>query len=202
MKRFFLLISILMVSAFCAKAQQVRAEVGISYATIIGPQSSPSGFDPRIKVSYAVTFDSPVFLETGIAYTGKRFTEHSSGYMPTVINYMQIPLLVGYSFKLGEKGKFSLEPSAGAYCAYGFEGYKINPIGNRYQLFDDITGYKYYRFDAGLAAQVRLQYHHFIGGGFNLTLGYERGLANVSKTSDVKLNTSCMYMTVGYLLDF
>ena len=119
----------------------------------------------------------------------------------TNLLFLEMPLKVGYDFKLGSK--VVLSPHIGAYARYALASIKENVQTNdgsveKWNCLKDYNkGYRHIeafkRFDAGLAAEVELRlFRHYL-----LTAGYRRGF--VEQSAQYGLKSQTFIVKLGYL---
>lgn len=152
------------------------------------------GFNVGVTVDYALTED--VYLLSGLELTTKGAKLSESGAKLTFNPmYLQLPIHAGYKLAIAEGTKLVFH--AGPYLAYGIGGkakltgagdedYKIDFFGS-----EEEGGAKSFDFGVGLGVGAEF-------GQINAGLGYDFGLANISRSDDAKLKTQNAYLTVGY----
>lgn len=172
----------------------------ITYGMATIDAKSKAGFHLGVSYDLPISKNLPLSLETGLYATTKgwKFKEdfwdgRYSGDMKTNLFYLQIPVLVGYTFTLTEN--FQLKPFAGFTLNYGVSGkekidglsvsvFKKDEDGNPYMKRGDIG------FKIGVGANIFSTYY--------LGLGYEFGVMNATKEDDSKIKNSCFSLSVGY----
>lgn len=134
----------------CKASAQVKVgvEAGANLSRMVGTSSLPSEKTAKVGGQLGVNVDYEFKnrwmlmsgltfvrmqgeLELGENYNGASADSYAnlSSFMKfpevqTKINYLQVPLKLGYHFRLNER--FSMIPSAGAYFAYGFSAGKCD----------------------------------------------------------------------------
>ena len=182
------------------------------------------GYGLGIGLNYK--FQSGIFVHSGMSLTKKgskkkatfETTSESNGEITyrlvqkrnTTIdaNYAQVPLALGYEIFFNKRRKIGFNVSVGGFGAYGFKG-KVKTSGNDSQyganniiISENIpiesTERDTFRssgllnsFDAGVLANANFIYH-----GYMLSVGYEYGLLDVSKTSQ-EMKTRNITVGVG-----
>ena len=158
-----------------------------------------NGFKLGAEVDY--TLGNRISFESGVAYVRKGGGKSGKNMWGSEItsvkfeamNYLQIPLMVGYKFGLGSK--FSVKPEVGAYYAVGVGGHTFvsgtdsfgQPYEKRVSTFSGAEGVPYRpcnRNDGGLAFALNLSYSHF-----TVKAEYDLGLATASYYGDGKQRT-------------
>ena len=167
----------------------VRAGLNIASLTIPDGASTNSKAGFQIGVSYERNLAEalPLYLETGLYYTGKG---GKAGEAKLNLGYLQIPVLVNYHWNVA--GDVSIQPFAGLYYAFGIHG-KGKAGGEKADLFGDEGGMS--RSDVGLriGAGVNFLKHYYAG------LGYDLGFLNTIKESDAAtMRTGTFFIQVGY----
>lgn len=156
--------------------------------------SSRNGF--KVGANAEFTLRNYISFEAGLAYIrkGAKITGDKIGYTDinsikfAEMNYLQIPLMAGYEFNLGNH--FSIKPEVGAYFAVGINGDSFvtgtdnfnQPYEARVRTFshtESTNGVAPYRpcarVDGGLAFALNLNYRHF-----TLKAEYDLGLATTT----------------------
>lgn len=158
-----------------------------------------NGFKLGGEVEY--TLGNRISFESGLAYIRKGGGTSGKNMWGSEItsvkfeemNYLQIPLMVGYKFGLGSK--FSIKPEVGAYYAVGVGGHTFvsgtDAFGQVYEkrvsTFSGAEGVPYRpcnRNDGGLAFALNLSYRHF-----TVKAEYDLGLATATYYGDGKQRT-------------
>ena len=199
-----LLSAVVMVLPISVEAQiwNFGAEAGYVSNTLAVSEyesSARSGF--RVGADAVLTLPGRVVFESGVAYVRKgaatcgknMFGSAVSSVKFAEMNYLQIPLMAGYSLALGRG--FSLRPMAGGYFAVGAGGHSFvtgtdafgQPFTARVSTFGGADGIPYRpcnRVDAGLSIAFSAAYRHI-----SLKAGYDLGLANTSYYGNGKQRT-------------
>lgn len=115
----------------------------------------------------------------------------------TNINYLVVPVHIGYKMKCSKN--ISLLANAGPYVGVGLWGkYKHFENGKKdyssSDIFDTENGYK--RFDYGCGFNIGLEYAKH----FQLSLGADWGLKDISKVDGWKYKNRSFTISVGYIL--
>lgn len=130
-----------MLAALCSVgtlAAQVRlgVEAGVNLSTFAGGKYMPvergngqAGYQLGLTADYE--FRSHLMLMSSMSFIRRNGDLQLGDNYPgggsfmrfpkveTAVNYLQLPLMLGYHFRLGDS--FSLMPSVGVYAAYGFD---------------------------------------------------------------------------------
>lgn len=115
----------------------------------------------------------------------------------TNINYLVVPVHIGYKMKCSKN--VSLLANVGPYVGVGLWGkYKHFENGKKdyssSDIFDTENGYK--RFDYGCGFNIGLEYAKH----FQLSLGADWGLKDISKVDGWKYKNRSFTISVGYIL--
>jgi hypothetical protein len=148
-----------------------------------------SGVNIGAVGGFQVAPATPLFFETGLLYSEKGGKGNADGHSFTYsLNYLEMPLVMKYSIDLDRY--FSIQPFGGVYGAVGISG-KMKDFGSRrsYSAFDD-EGFR--RLDAGLRLGCGVQIGMLYG-----ELGYDVGLANISRDYFDSAHTGCFFATAG-----
>lgn len=153
-----------------------------------GSTSSKLSFQVGGSVQYNVAESLPLYLESGLYFTGKG---GKAGDAKINLVYLQIPVLVNYHIGLRGSG-VDIVPYAGLYYGLGIHG-KGKVGDEKADLFGDEGGVK--RSDLGIRIGAGVEFLKSYYAG----LGYDFGLTNTLKDSDdAKLRTGCFFFQVGY----
>ncbi len=142
------------------------------------------------------TLSNHISFESGVAYIRKGATtsgdnmrsQRISSIKFAEMNYLQIPLMIGYKVNLGSG--FSIKPEVGGYFAVGLNGHSfisgINNYNQPYEARVETFSHNYAnngvapyrpskRADGGLAFALNVNYRHF-----TLKAEYDLGLATTT----------------------
>ncbi|MFT3993182.1 MAG: outer membrane beta-barrel protein [Dysgonomonas sp.] len=119
-------------------------------------------------------------------------------------NYAQIPLNIGFEHFFTDQ--FGLNINAGVYAAYGFKGKRktegtktiiagtsVTEVDLNVGETDTFVRGQLSRFDYGVGFNIGAIYDIY-----SLTIGYDRGLRNVSDATDTNMKTRSTYVAVGF----
>ncbi len=160
------------------------------------------------------TLSNHISFESGLAYIRKGATTSGNNMLSQRIssikfaemNYMQIPLRVGYKFDLGRH--FCIKPQVGGYFAAGLNGHSFvrgldnfdQPYEARVNTFtttESRNGVAPFRpcnrIDGGLAFALNVNYRHF-----TLKAEYDLGLTTSTHYGNGKQRT--VSVSLGYWL--
>jgi hypothetical protein len=187
------LVFILLVSSLSVNSQvRIGLRGGINFAKFVyRPQysdekKSSGTYLPRLNVG--LLFEIPLnnndnwFIYTGPYYAGKgnrvraRYRANPFDTIVTYLNYIELPLSVGYKFPAGNSNR--LVAVAGPYIAYGFGGkvvYHNSPDRTRQNLHRNDGWYK--RIDIGFAVNAMYE----IKKRFGMRFDYSRSIVDISK---------------------
>lgn len=177
MKKLILTLVGAMMTISLAVAQNYQKNIygvyaGLNVAKLSVNTNSKLGFHVGGSYERLLMNTHPLYLETGIQFTQKGYSlddEYSGN-----ASYLEIPVMVNYKFHFGNT--FSLYPSAGIYYAFGVGG-KTKEESDKYDMFGKMGEFK--RSDLGIRVGVTFGIKRF-----NIGLGYEFGLMNISKGWD------------------
>ncbi len=160
------------------------------------------------------TLSNHISFESGVAYIRKGATtsgdnmrsQRISSIKFAEMNYLQIPLMIGYKVNLGSG--FSIKPEVGGYFAVGLNGHSfisgINNYNQPYEARVETFSHNYAnngvapyrpskRADGGLAFALNVNYRHF-----TLKAEYDLGLATTTYYGNGKQRT--FSISIGYWL--
>ena len=188
------------------------ARLGLNIASM---SSEYAGYDMDSRsglafggvIGWQLANQTPLWLETGLFYSEKGGKTHwteptedgpSINEKVTVrLSYFEVPIVVKYSFDTGVDDLY-VQPFLGGYLALGIGGktkeygeYNANTHQYRgrssYSSFDNFN-----RFDGGLRIGCGAEYKMVYG-----ELGFDFGLANVSKGDFDTTHTRNFFINVG-----
>lgn len=168
--------------------------------------TSRSGF--KFGANAEFTLRNSISFESGLSYIRKGAIVTGNNMMNTAISsirfaemdYLQIPVMAGYRFNLGND--FSLKPELGAYFAVGINGDSFvtgidsynQPYEKRVGTFSGANGVPYRpcnRVDGGLSFAINAKWLHI-----GIKVEYDLGVATSSFYGNGKqrcLSTSLIY---------
>lgn len=202
------LILTLLVFVHClSNAQKLNygLEAGYIYNHLSVSQYKSSGRNGfKVGGLIYLTLSNNLSFESGLSYIRKGGSTYGNSLLGTDISkikfssmdYLQIPLMIGYKFNLHQN--FSIKPEAGIYYAIGLQGDTYitgidafwQPYETRVSTFSDGYGKPYRpcnRNDVGLSFSVNISYKHV-----GIKLGYDMGLTNATYYGNGKHRTLSM----------
>lgn len=227
MKKLLFLISVMLLVCKASAQVKVGVEAGVNLSRMVGSSSLPSektakvGGQMGVNVDYE--FKNRWMLMSGLTFVrmqgelelGENYNGASAGAytnltslmkFPEVqskINYLQVPLKLGYHFRLNER--FSVIPSVGAYFAYGVGAGKCDlkvldgetgevsdaqwkPLDGKKER--GLDGFR--KWDWGAVAGVKAVWNQH----YTLSLDYAYGVKKA--LSDYGLRNSGFRLSIGY----
>ncbi len=151
-----------------------------------------TGLNVGLAAGFLLTYQAPLYLETGLYYNEKGGKSTYNGDKFTYsLNYLEVPFVVKYRMPVGQG--VTVEPFLGGFLSCGVDG-KIKDFAQReaYGSFSDDYDDNFKRFDGGLRLGCGLGV-----GNFYLEGSYDIGLANVGKDDFDDTHTGCFNLTVG-----
>ena len=160
---------------------------GLNFSSISFKDYKPekrklAGFQGGITVTFPI--DDEWSIQTGTYYTGKGVIfgrSHKTNKIDsfrTRLNYIELPVMAGYSFITGKNNVITVY--GGAYFSYGFDGktktrtYSVSPI-----FYPDGS---YKKIDWGFIASLQYKTNQ----GYGIAIDFSRSLFSVSKYKDEK----------------
>lgn len=137
-------------------------------------------------VGTQLSYYSPIWLETGLAYSEKGGTS-KSGFdkVKYRLSYLEIPLTIKYGIAAGD---VNIQPFFGGYLAVGVGGqirdYDTRRSVSAYDTFN--------RFDGGLRIGCGLAYQMLY-----MEAGVDLGLSNINKDSFNSAHNQTVFLTAG-----
>ncbi|MBE6281315.1 MAG: porin family protein [Bacteroides sp.] len=218
MKKLFVFLAVLFCATYSFAQMKWGIEAGANLSRFVGSASLPSEKKAKPSMQIGITVDYELsahwMLMSGLSFVqrhgelglGENYPSSALGYeaymrFPKVqskINYGQIPLKVGYNFRLSRN--FDLLPSMGLYAAYGFGAGSCdmqikNQGKTQWRPLDGMAenGLKAFRsWDWGATAGIKAIWkQHYV-----LSVDYSLGIKKVSP--DYGLRNSTYQLSVGY----
>lgn len=206
-----ILLTIVIIIPFGIKAQSWNYGLEAGYvnsdlSVCDNSATSRSGF--KFGANAEFTLRNSISFESGLSYIRKGAIVTGNNMMNTAISsirfaemdYLQIPVMAGYRFNLGND--FSLKPELGAYFAVGINGDSFvtgidsynQPYEKRVGTFSGANGVPYRpcnRVDGGLSFAINAKWLHI-----GIKVEYDLGVATSSFYGNGKqrcLSTSLIY---------
>ena len=148
-----------------------------------------SGLNVGVVAGFQVAPHAPIYFETGLSYVEKGGKGSYDGSKFTYnLDYLEVPLLLKYDCRVDRD--LSIQPFIGGYLAAGVGG-KIKDFGHRqaYSSFDDDA---FQRFDGDIKLGCGVQFNYLCA-----ELGYDFGLANISRDYFDDAHTGSLFATIG-----
>lgn len=172
----------------------VGLRLGLGVATVNADDPYLDGGSPKAGLNIGVVAGlqvapaTPLYLETGLSYVEKGGKGSYGGLYTYGMNYLEVPLLIKYQHNLN--CDTSIQPFVGVYGALGVSG-KMKDQSQRliYNTFADDA---FHRLDGGLRIGCGLQFDYLYA-----ELGYDIGLANVSRDDFETAHTGCFFANIG-----
>ena len=129
----------------------------------------------------------PIWLEMSLLYSEKGGKTHLNDEKITYrLGYLQLPIVAKYSINLNDD--LYLQPFFGGYLSMGITGKAKNYATKESEsVFDTMK-----RFDGGLRGGCGLEYKMMY-----VELGYDLGLANITKDDFDTAHTRCLFINLG-----
>ena len=151
--------------------------------------SMRAGVNVGFVAGFQMVPSTPLYFETGLMYVEKGGEGKYQGSKFTYsLNYLEVPLLLKYNGVVDRD--LSIQPFIGGFLSAGVGG-KIRDFGHR-QAFSSFSDDGFKRFDGGIRLGCGLQYAHLYA-----EVGYDIGLANISRDSFDTSRTGSLYATLG-----
>lgn len=181
------LIGFILCMPFFAKSQtRLGVQAGLNFASI-----QFSGFDPEKKLltrmnigtMIEIPFDENWLLYTGPCYSGKgiiygrSFTTNKIDSFTIRLNYIELPIKIGYKFSEESKNRLSI--AGGPYISYGFNGdisIRNSSRPSTRHLHKKETE-KYKRLDFGLNFSSSYE----VNSSYGIGLDFSKSLLNIAR---------------------
>jgi len=183
--------------------QYYGLRLGVNFATLSSDNvdydmNSRSGLAFGAVYGFQLANSMPLWLELGLYYSEKggktswayadptqqsRLVEQT---VKTRMTYLEAPVVMKYSFDVMDD--FCIQPFLGGYFALGVGG-KTKEYGAResYSSFKNMN-----RFDGGIRIGCGMEYQMAY-----LELGFDFGIANISKDDFTSVRNRTFFMTAG-----
>lgn len=150
--------------------------------------SAKTGLNVGLIAGFQLAPATPFFVETGLQYAEKGGKGNYNGPFTYNLGYLEMPLLLKYQYDIDRLT--SIQPFVGVYGAMGVSG-KIKDFDQRlaYSSFSEDA---FQRIDGGLRLGCGLQFDHLYA-----ELGYDFGLANISRDYFDDAHTGSFFINVG-----
>ena len=148
-----------------------------------------TGLNAGIVAGFQVAPQAPIYFETGLSYIEKGGKgSYDGGKFTYNLDYLEVPLLLKYDCRVDRD--LSIQPFIGGYLSAGVGG-KIKDFGHRqaYSSYDDDA---FKRFDGGIKLGCGVQFNYLYA-----ELGYDIGLANISRDYFDDAHTGSLFATIG-----
>ena len=151
--------------------------------------TSKAGLNLGFAAGFQIVPSSPLYFETGLYYTEKGGKGSLGGQSFTYgMNYLEVPLLMKYQYNMTPRT--SIQPFFGVYGAIGVSG-EIKDF-QQHRADSSFSDDAFKRLDGGLRLGCGLQ-HDFLYA----EIGYDIGLANVSRDNFNTAHTGCLFANIG-----
>ena len=177
-------------------ANYYGVRLGPSFSTVnsddpaLDGGNSQTGLNLGVVAGFALSYDTPLYIETGLFYNekGGKKTIEGGKKMTYDLNYLELPIVVKYAIDID--GDFSVQPFAGGYLACGVGG-KIRNYKDR--VAESSFSKQYFqRFDAGLRFGCGIAYDMFYAD-----ISYDLGLSNICHDEFDKSHNRCLSLNFG-----
>ena len=165
------------ISSLSGDYQDMGARTGMNLGGVIGLRVSDS---------------TPVFLESGLYYSGRGAKE---GKTSVTMHYMEVPVLIKYGIQIPDVD-IAILPYIGPYFSYGLSGdKKYESTSGTTTVIAKRSTYKDYKHaDMGFKVGCGAEYNKLY-----LELGYQFGVLNIAKENpgDLGAHTGSLYVNLG-----
>jgi hypothetical protein len=167
--------------------------LGMNVATLTGDVDdlgSKVGLNFGGTVGLRVSDTTPIFLESGLYYTGCGAKKDKNS---VSLNYLELPLLIKYGVQVSDD--IALLPFIGPTFRYGLFGGKIKAAGGG--KMDSFGDGRYKRADMGIKLGCGAEYSKLY-----LELGYQFGIANIADwtlatNDDASVHNGALFLNLG-----
>jgi len=165
--------------------------LGMNVATLTGDAGdlgSKIGLNFGATAGLRVSDTAPIFLESGLYYTGCGAKKDKSS---VSLNYLELPLLIKYGIQMNDD--IALLPFIGPTFRYGLFGGKAKVAGQKMDSFGDG---KYKRADVGIKLGCGAEYNKLYA-----ELGYQFGITNIADwmidEDDASVHNGALFINLG-----
>jgi hypothetical protein len=168
--------------------------LGMNFANLTGDDAGD--LDAKLGLNFGgtvglrVSDTTPIFLESGLYYTGCGAKKDKNS---VSLNYLELPILIKYGVQLTDD--IALLPFVGPTFRYGLFGGKIKTSGAG--KTDSFGDGKYKRGDMGIKLGCGAEYNKLY-----LELGYQFGIANIAdwqllNGDDASVHNGALFLNLG-----
>ena len=173
--------------------------LGMNFANLTGDAPIDGmrlGLNFGGTVGLRLSDTTPVFLESGLYYTGSGASKDKQS---TSLNYLELPLLIKYGIQVTDD--IALLPFVGPTFRYGIFGGTTKLGGNKYDAFGDSDPvnrkFQYKRADMGIKLGCGAEYNKLY-----LELGYQFGITNIANwevagVDDPSAHNGALFLNLG-----
>ncbi|HTO16652.1 MAG TPA: porin family protein [Edaphocola sp.] len=200
MKKFIFSIFALSLISLNVDAQSIEPELGVNLGSVrqkVGNTIKNS--DGLLTWGFGVNWKPYVaenlYLKPGLFYTTTGFSERIANLTHiTKISYVQVPLLLGYDFPIGDGGyDGTIFTEAGAYLGYALGGKRtVGSVNSNIEFGDKANQYSPLDYGLKFGLGYVAPFNIFLKGQYNL------GLANASNVSNVSITNRYFNLSLGY----
>ena len=166
--------------------------LGMNVATLTGDAGdlgSKLGLNFGGTVGLRLSDSTPIFLESGLYYTGSGAKKDKSS---VSLNYLELPILIKYGIQASDE--IAVLPFIGPTFRYGIFGGKTKISGaGKYDSFGDG---KYKRADMGIKLGCGAEYNKLY-----LEAGYQFGIVNIAdwqiENDDASVHNGAFFINLG-----
>lgn len=179
-----------------ANAQLIPFSIGIkggvnmsNFSGDVDNKSNRAGFNAGLTAR--LNLPASLYVASGVEITqkGAKYDGDNKNKVKANPLYLQIPAHLGYKINLIPTTRLLIH--AGPYWAYGIGG-KVKTGGEKKDFFGS-ANYQAKKNDFGLGLGVGLEVWKF-----GVDVGYDFGLSNISRNSDVKMRNRNGYLSFSY----
>ena len=167
--------------------------LGMNIATLTGDNTD--GYGSKVGLNFGgtvglrVSDSTPIFLESGLYYTGCGAKKDKNNYVN--LNYLELPLLIKYGFQATDD--IAVLPFIGPTFRYGLFGGKqkyeeLNEVKKR----DSFGSGKCKRADVGIKLGCGAEYNKLY-----MELGYQFGITNIADNDDYSTHNGALFINLG-----
>ncbi|RQO42561.1 hypothetical protein DBR39_01400 [Chryseobacterium sp. KBW03] len=210
-KTVLILASVLITSVATAQKISIEPELGLNFSNIKTKFANSSSESEDSKIGFrgglGIKFltNSGLYLKSGLYYSGKGAQNSSSalGDFKTHLNYLELPVNIGYHYNINGGQYGAIFAEAGPYIGYAvggkIKGTNIPLVGTsetKIDFGDGASQLKAFDWGFNFGAGYQTPWGIYIKGGYGL------GLGNMSNINNVSATNKLFNLSLGYSYTF
>lgn len=169
MKKLFLVVAVMMISAVASFAQ-VGARIGMNFANWTNQP-----LDSRVGMHMGVVYnmelgDSPLSLQPGLLFSQRNFKDQQSGNWKVNTSHLELPIVVKYNLEVAND--IVIDPHVGPYFAMALAG-KVKDSDPKVKIYKNKDGHwGYDKMDMGITTGCGATFFGSVYAGVDYSWGF------------------------------